>query len=207
MPSSSSSSTHRWGREHLLYLAGHESREYGVPCVLCGCGQYARVEFFLYVETAAYLIGKNAPLVVPEIVDDDEEYLFAVIDKREYAFTEQVVAHHRSLLTFAGHPLHVIFLNEAREHAVRLLVLRLQHIVHLPVGILEFQLPIDYSFIYVFPLFDASCVRYLHRKFAEALLVVTVRLFGHNLLAVYVFFERKECLVRGYGLYQVVGTL
>ena len=69
--------------EHPGYLQRHQSAEDGVAGILRGGREDAHIEAFLYVEHIANLLREYFPLVVAEVVDNDEEDFLAVIEHRE----------------------------------------------------------------------------------------------------------------------------
>ena len=83
--------------EHVGYLEGHEPGEDGVAGILRSSGEDAAVEVFLDVEHVADFLGEHTPLVVAEVVDDDEKYLLAVADGGEHAVGHDAVRHQRPL--------------------------------------------------------------------------------------------------------------
>ena len=113
--------------EHLRNLYGHQAREDGVACILCRCRKNAHVEFLLRFEQVANLLGNHAPLVIAEVVDDDEEHLLAFVEQREHAALEHIGRHHQ--LSFA-YPVQVVLLHELRKADVGFLLLCRENLCH-----------------------------------------------------------------------------
>ena len=65
--------------EHLSNFVGHKPTEQGVAGILRGCGQNTGVEVFLDVEDIPNLGSQHAPLVIAEVIDDDEEHLLVTV--------------------------------------------------------------------------------------------------------------------------------
>ena len=148
--------------EHLLNLLGHQAREDGVACVLRSRRQDAGVHVLLYVEHVANLLRQHAPLVVAEVVDDDEEHLLALVYRREYLALEDVWAHQRAFGYARCHPRQVVLLYELGEAVVCFLFLHLQHLGHVAVRRAKLQFPVYQSAVRILPVVYRVAVHYLH---------------------------------------------
>ena len=96
--------------KHLLYLHGHQTTEYGIAGILRRCRQNAHVKPFIDVETVGKFFSKYAPLIVSEVVDDEQKHLFFLVEKGENLLFEHIVAHHWTVFR-ATHPSHIMPLN------------------------------------------------------------------------------------------------
>ena len=83
--------------EHLCNLVGHQTAEDGITRILCGCGQDAAVEALVDIELLAEFLGKHAPLVVTEIVEQHEEHFFAFVEQGENLGLKDIGAQKRAL--------------------------------------------------------------------------------------------------------------
>ena len=193
--------------EHLLNLLWHQAREDGVACVLRSRRQDAGVHVLLYVEHVSNLLRQHAPLVVAEVVDDDEEHLLAPVYRREYLALEDVRAHQWAFGYARCHPRQVVLLYELGEAVVCFLLLHLQHLGHVAVRRAKLQFPVYQSAVRILPVIYRVAVHYLHRYVLEVLLIARLRHLRHNLLAVYVLLQREQNLVRVDRLDEVVGYL
>ena len=78
---------------------------------MCGSGQNATINVFVDEESVSQFRTERAPLVIPEVVQDDEEYLFPLVQQGEYLGFEDIRAHQRTVFG-VGNPLFVVFAYE-----------------------------------------------------------------------------------------------
>ncbi len=192
--------------EHLGDVVGHESAEDGVAGILCGCGQDAQVEVLLHREGVGNLVQEDAPLVVAEVVDDDEEDLLALVEQGEDGALEDVGTHHGPLLRLF-HPSHVVLAYELGEPSIGLAPLHGEHLLHAALRLAQLQFPVGEFFIDLLPLLDAGGVVDEHPQTGELLLVARLRVFRHDFLLLDVLLERQQDLCGVDGLDEVVGNL
>jgi len=196
-------------REHLGDDVWHQAREDGVARILRGRGQDGTVEALVDMEEVGNLVHQDAPLVVAEVIDDDEEHLLAFVQEGEDAPLEDVGAHDGRATGRLGivDPIEVVFLDETGKKAVSLLLLHGQHLLHAAVGFRELQLPCHEAAIDFHPVIDAAGVVDEHTHLSEVLLVGGLRLFRDNLALVDVLLQRQQDLRGVHGFDEVVGNL
>ena len=158
--------------------------------------QDAHIHILLNLETVADVHGEHLPLVVAEVVDDDEEHLFSLVEHREDLGLEDVRTHHRSVIHGLAHILRVypvqIVLGYAFGKAyVGLLLLHREHLGHAAVGIAQFQFPFHQSLVYLHPVLAVAAIHHLHGYLLIDLLVSALRHLGHDVLAVDILLERQ----------------
>ena len=152
-------------------------------------------------------MSKCSPLVVTEVIKDNEEHLLSFIQQREHLGLEDVGRQRRGSLTLLANPVQVVLLDELREAVVGLLLLHLQHLHHTTVGAAQLQLPVHQALVHIYPVVPRAAVGYLHGYLLEVLLVLALRNLRLDGLTVDVLLERQENLVGVHGLDEVVGYL
>ena len=193
--------------KHTLYLFGHQTGEYGIAGILRSCRQDAHIHVFIDIEHLAYVLGERAPLVVAEVVDDNEKHFLAVIDCREHAFLEYIGTHEGPLGCAGSHPRQIVLSNELGEGVVCLLLLHLQHLRHVRIGRTEFKFPTHKAAVYVLPVVQSVAVHDAHCYVLKLLAIAGLCHFGDNLLLVDVLFECEQNLTGIDGLDKIVGNL
>ena len=190
----------------FLDLQWHESGEQRVAGVLRRCGQDAVVQVFVDGEVVAQLPAQQAPLVQPEVVEHQNEHLLPRVEQGEHLPAEHVGAHQWALVGM-GHPVLVVGLDEAGERAVGLFLLHQEHFAQCLVGRLaQFQFPVNEPFVKLCPFRGVECFVYLCADASEVLPVAAHGGFGHDFLAVYVFFQGQQDLARVDRFDEVVGN-
>ena len=149
---------------------------------------------------------QHPQLVIPEVVDHDQQGSLALADLGRDDLLEEPVRQNGSLC--AVEPVPVVFLDEFEELGVRLLLLALQDLCHSRVGYgLQLNFPVHQLLVQVYPVFEAVHHGQVHRDLPEFLLVVRGRLFGNQPAYVQVLFQAEQDLVWIHGLDQVIGDL
>ena len=102
--------------KHLGYLVWHQSTEDGIARILGGSGENAHIHIFLDVEEVTDVMCQHFPLVVAEIVDNDEENFLALVEVREYLGLEDIGTHAGAFLVLAEgcellHPVEIVLGN------------------------------------------------------------------------------------------------
>ena len=120
--------------------------------------QNAEVEAFVNIEEVSYLSGKQAPLVVAEVVDDNEEYLFAGVKQGENLFLEDVGAHHWPFGVALSHPVEIVLGNVFGETVVGIFFLHDKHVCHAAIGVAQFELPMHQPFVDVAPVAESAAI-------------------------------------------------
>ncbi len=192
--------------EHGGYLLGQESGEDGIACVLGGRGQDGEVEALVDGEVVGELLADDSPLVVAQVVEDDEIDLPALVEQGEDGALEDVGAH-EGAASGVVEPVDIVFGDELGKFLVGLLLLHLEHFGHGAVGLGEFYFPEDEALVDFHPLVEAVGVVDLHANLGEILLVTVVGDFGLDGPLVQVFLECKQYLAGIDGLDEVVGYL
>ena len=190
--------------EHAGDVVGHESAEDGVACVLCGCGEDAEVEVLFGCEGVAYLVEQYAPLVVAEVVDDDEEDLLALVEQGIDGALEDVGAHNGSFLR-PLHPAHVVFSDELGELGVGFVLLHGEHLLHSALCLAQLQFPVGQLLVNLLPLLYARCAVDEHPQLGEDLLVARLRVLRDDFLLLDVLLQRQQYLCGVDGFDEVVG--
>ena len=197
--------------KHLGYLLRHQSAKDGITSILCSCRQNRRVEILVYVKHIAYLLRQHPPLIIAEIVDDDEENLLSCIEQWEYLVLEHVGRKHWALRGSAVlcrcHPVHIVPFYKLAEAYISLFLLHSEHFCHRALRRSQLQFPSYQCAIDVFPVIYGPAVGDLHGYILEILLITSLRHLRHYLATVYVFLQRKEYLHRVYRLDEIVGYL
>ena len=171
-----------------------------------GCGQDAVADaLVLYIIIVMDERVDAAPLVVAQVVDDEQEGALLVVQLREELLFQDGVRLQRLVVGAPVDPVEVVALHELGELDVRLLLLCGQHFRNaLVFNLFDLQLPVDQIFIKVGPLLHAQTVGDAHGEFAERLLIVGGHLRAHQLLVVDVFLQTKQYLVGIHGFDEVV---
>ena len=121
-------------REHFGDLVRHQTRENRVSGVLRRRRQDAHIEFFADVEHFREVARDGAPLVVAEVVDDNQKHLLALVQHRENAPFKNIGRHQMAVVgrfpALVFHPIQVVLLHEFRESDVGLFLLRAQNLGH-----------------------------------------------------------------------------
>ena len=147
----------------------------------------AEVEVLLGGEVFAEQRLDDPPLVEPEVVDENEEYLLTVVDEGEYLGLEELVAHQGVFA--AGNPLFVVLLDKLGKGAVGLALLQGEEFVHVALGLGELQFP-EYQFlVHLVPVGPRIGVVYLAADVLELLPVVARGLLEDNLLVVEILLD------------------
>ena len=198
--------------EHARNVVGHKSAEDGIAGILCGGGQDAAVELLVDVETVGEFGRKDTPLVVAEIIEDDEEDLLAGIDGGEDGGFEEFGTQHRARgVAHTGgkvlHPLHIVGTDILGKALVGFFLLHGEHLGHLTVGSGEFEFPMHQAAVDIHPILPCATVHDCHGNALEVLLITRLGDFGDYLLAVDILLERKEYLVGIDGLDEIIGYL
>lgn len=192
--------------EHLRNIQGHQPGEDRIAGVLRRRRQDGEVEVFVEgVEFAQHRLDA-LPLVVAEVVDEDEEDLLSRVKEREDLRLEEVGAHQGASLWFA-YPALVVATDEAGEEASCFGLLHLEKFLHLWVAFLELELPVHQTAIELLPLFYREAVAHLSAELCELLPVVHHRGFVDDGALVEVLLQRQEELIWIDGLDQVIGDL
>ena len=113
---------------------GHKAGEDGVAGILGGGGQDAHIHILVDVEHIAYLLRQHSPLVVAEVVDNDEKYLLLVVEQRKHLALEDVGTHQRTLGGSGLNPVHIVAAYKLGKSVVGLFLLHLKHLRHVGVG-------------------------------------------------------------------------
>ena len=156
-----------------------QSGEHGVAGELGGGGQEGVVDIVAFdaqVLLQQWLDG--LPLVVAEVVDDDEEHRVVAFEQGEEPLAEQGVAHQGFLLA-AGEPVAVVVFDKAAEEAVGVAPLREEDVVDIAVvdgG--EFEVPAYQAALHLGPLVGIAAAVELHGQVAELALVVHRRVLA-----------------------------
>ena len=153
--------------EHLGYLRRHQAREDGVAGILRGGGQNGTVKALVDVEHVADFLGQGAPLVVAEVVDDNEEDLLTAVEGREDDIGHDAVGHQGSVVGVFCHPLQVVLLDELCKVGVGLFLLHGEHLGHIAAGAGYLQFPTYEALIYFLPVVEGAAVLYLQRDVLE----------------------------------------
>ena len=80
-------------RVHLGDFVRHQTGKDGVARILCGCGQDAAINIFVDEEHIRQFRTECPPLVVTEVVQNDEKHLFPLIQQGEYFGFEDIRTH------------------------------------------------------------------------------------------------------------------
>ena len=195
--------------EHLSNDVGHEAREDGIAGILSGGGEDAAVEALVDLELVCNLIHDDSPLVVTEVIDDEEEYFLALVQQGEHAPLEDIGTHHlrpSGSLGFCD-PSEVVLSDETGETLICLVLLHCQHLFHGAVCLAELQFPCDEAAVDFHPVINASSIADEHRQLAEVLLISGLHLFGHYFPSMDILLQRQQDLCRVHGLDEVVGNL
>ncbi len=138
--------------EHAFDLHRHQPRKDGVAGILRCRGQDGCVEFFFDIEMFGNDGLDDAPLVEPEIVDEDEEYFFAIVERREHFALEDVGAHHGAVVGIE--PRFVMLFDKFAESGVGFVFLHEQEFVHVGVGLRQFHFPEHQFPVKLIPIVD-----------------------------------------------------
>ena len=155
---------------------------------------------------------EHTPLIITEIVNDNQEYFLLLVEQREDRLLEQFRTDHR---TFLGgdktiiliHPVEVMSLDEFPKAIISLGLLHLEHLRHATVGAAQLQFPVNQSFVHVHPIIPSTTVVYLHADLHEVLLITALRHLTLYLPAVDILLKRQKDLVGVDGLDEIVGDL
>ena len=187
----------------------HEPGEDGVAGILRGSGQDGAVEVVLhYVVVAAQHRRDGAPLVVAEVVDQQQRGLGVLVGHGEDARAHERVRHDGGLVRTAVDPVVVVAAYELAELLVGLGALVGEHLLDALVrGFRQLDLPGGELAVDRAPVLER--VGHLERgaDAPELRAVVGRGLLGDQLLLVYVLLDRQQHLVGVHGLDQVVGDL
>ncbi len=187
----------------------HQSREYGVAGVLGGRGQDGAVEIVLrHVVIASQQRGDRPPLVVAEVVDQQQRGLRILVRHREDVGAHQRVRHHGCVFRTPVDPVVVVAAHELAELLIGFGFLVGQHLLDALVGgFRKIDLPVGQLAVQRTPV--AEGLGHLQRRgdASEFRTVVGRGLLGDELLLVDVLLDREQHLIGVHGLDEVVGDL
>ena len=183
-------------REHLCNLVRHQSAEDGISGILRGGRQDAHIHILLHVEAVADVLGEHLPLVVSEVVDNDEENLFSLVEHRKELGLEDVGTHHRFALhgfsyVFRIYPVQIVLGYVFGKAVVGFLLLHGKHFGHAAVGIAQLQFPFHQSLIHFHPVLAVAAIHHLHGYLLIVLLVSALCHLGNDVLSVDILLERQ----------------
>ena len=75
-------------RKHRCDLVGHQSAEDGIAGILRSGGKNTIIEILVDIKLFVDVLSEHAPLVITEIVEYDEEYFFALVQRWEHFLLE-----------------------------------------------------------------------------------------------------------------------
>ena len=186
----------------------HQTRKNGVAGVLRSGRQYGAVEVVGGdIEVAAQHSAYGAPLVVAEVVDEQQRGLGVAIHHRKNIVAHQRMRHHRRILVARVYPILVVVADEAAKYSICLRLLVLQNLANRLVALDQLDIPIDQLAIDGSPLLEASCILHRGGNTTKLGTVVGGGLLGHKLLGLNVFLDERNHLRRVYGLDDIVGNL
>ena len=187
----------------------HQSCEDGVAGVLRRRGENGAVEVVDgHVVVAAQQRVDRTPLVVAEIVDQQQRRLGIFVGDGENARTHERMRHDGREVVAAVDPVEIVAAHEFREGLVGLRLLELDHLLDRSVaGLRQLDVPRGDAPVDVAPV--GEVLGHLQRvgDAAELDAVVGRRLLGDELLLVDVLLDRQQYLVGVDGLDDVVGDL
>ena len=187
----------------------HQSCEDGVAGVLRGRGQDGAVEVVLHdVVVAAQQRRDRPPLVVAEVVDEQQRGLAALVGHGKDLRAHERVRHDGRVVRAAVDPVVVVAAHELAELLVGLALLVGEHLLDALVGrVVELDLPGRQAAVERAPVLER--LGHLQRggDAPELRTVVGRRLLGDELLRVDVLLDRKQHLVGVHRLDEVVGDL
>ena len=214
-------------REHRRYLPGHQTTEDGVACILCGGRQNAHIEVFLYVEHIADFLREDAPLIEPEVVNDDEKHFLPFVYQWEHLAFEDVRTKQRTVVltvclrlpavcgqlgktvtrpaVLRCHPVEIVLCNIFGKAVIGFFLLHFQHLGHVAVGTAQLQFPVYKPAVDLLPVAERTAVSNLHGNLLVALLITALRHLCHNLLLMDVLLERQKNLIGIDRLDEIVG--
>lgn len=190
---------------HFADLQRHQSCKDGIAGVLCGSGEDGEV---LLLVGDGEEIGEEGlygfPLVVSEIVDDDEEEFVSVVEHgEEYAFED--VGGHEGSLVRVGEPVFVVALYKLGEGCFRLCALHVEQFAHGRVHIAQVDVPFGEGSFDSHPLLQGLCGIDHISDVSEFPAVGLVGMFAEYFPVVDMFFEAEEYLAWVDGFDEVVG--
>ena len=186
----------------------HQAREDGVAGILRRRRQDTIIETLVEGKVFRQQVFDDAPLVVAEIIYQDEKDFLPLVEHREDAPLEEVRAHQRSPLgRRIAYPVEVAPADELPEGLVCLRLLHPEHLAHRDVARFQLQLPIDELLIDLFPVRSGQRVVDLHPDARELLLVAHGGRLRYDDVLMYVLFDGKEELVGIDGLDEIVRYL
>ena len=187
----------------------HQAGEQGVAGVMRGRGQDA-VAHTLVLDVIVVVNQRvdAAPLVIAEIVDDEQEGALLVAELREQLLLQHRVRLQGLVVGAAVDPVEVVALHEFGELHVGLLLLRGEHLGNaLVFDFFDLQLPVNQVLVKGRPLLDIHPVGDAHGELAERLLIVAGHLLAHKLLVVDILLQAEQYLVGVHRFDEVVGDI
>ena len=192
--------------EELLDLRRHQSGEDGIAGILRSRREDAVIEALVEGIKLRQEILYHPPLVHPEIIYQDEEYLLACIQERKNTLLEEVGTHQRTVVGLP-HPIFVMVLHEFTKGIVRLFLLHEEHLLHRALGAaFQLQFPIDDALVELHPFVRLQPIVDAHAETGELLLVTLGRSLRNDHILVHVLFNRKQELVRIERFDEVIGN-
>ena len=187
----------------------HQPREDGVAGVLRGGGEDGAVKVVLrHVVPAPQQRRNRPPLVVAEVVDQQQRGLGVLVDDGEDVGAHERVRHHGGVVRALVDPVVVVAAHELAELLIGLAFLVGQHLLDALVGgFRQFDLPCGELAVERAPVLERVGHLERGRDAAELRTVVGGGLLGHQLLLVHVLLDREQHLVGVDGLDEVVGDL
>ena len=192
-------------REHCGYLQRHQAGENGVSRILGGGGKNCGVKLLLHAKPFRKQGLHHLPLVKTEIIYKDEADFLSVVEQREDAALENLMAHERMIVGL--HPAFIFPFHKLAEIAVGVTLLHEQQLAHGSVGVGQFKLPIHKLAIHLHPVLHSGGHVYVRRNLLKLLLIARRGLGRYKFAAVKILFERQQNLVRIHRLYKIVGNL
>ena len=193
----------------LVNRQRHQTRKDRIAGILGRRGQNRTIEIIdRNVEERVQHRVDRTPLVVAEIVDQQQRGLRVIIDHGENVAAHQRVRHHGRLIVTTIDPRRVVAAHKLAKFIVRLALLVRQHLLDTLVRrIAELDLPADNLLIDRAPLLKRTSRANLRRNASKLGTIVGRSLLSHKLLLVDVLLNREKHLIGIDGLDEVVGNL
>ena len=193
----------------LVDRGRHQSGKDRIARVLCRRRQDATVKILLFnfEQTVQHRLD-HPPLVVPEIVDQKKRSLRSGVHHREHFFANQVLRHHRRIVVGLREPVQITVFDKFGKFVVRFVLLVRENLADARIGRFgELHLPVIQLAVDLHPIGERPRIGERRRNAPELAAVIGRGLFGDQLLAVNVLFDRQQHLIRINRLDQVVGDL
>ena len=144
-------------------------------------------------------MSQHFPLVISEVVDNYEEYLFTLIQFWKNLGFEDVWTHdgltfYRLADILGIYPFQIVLGDVFGKSDVGFFFLHGKQFCHRTLGVAQFKFPFYQSLIYFYPILYCPAIHDLHGDLLVVLLITALGYFCDYIFAMYVLLEREQYL-------------